>query len=119
MLDAREDESGSEKGDQHRAGGVEGLGEIQPSFRAFRRTQRGDIRIGGDLQNRLSTRHHEKGEEEESVDPNGGGRNKQDCPSRADEQADQDSSLVAEPLHQPSGGQSSEKITAKKCRLNE
>src|ERR1700674_510486 len=38
VLDAGQDESGTNKCDEHGARGVEGLGQIQSSFRAFRRS---------------------------------------------------------------------------------
>ena len=52
------------------------LGEIQSSFGTLGGTQRSHVRVGGYLQNRLSTRHHKKREEKESVDPHRGGGNK-------------------------------------------
>src|SRR5579864_9369633 len=106
MLNAGKNESGTQKRDEYGASGVERLRQIQSSFRAFRRSQRGHVGVGCDFQKRLSTGHYEESEKKKSVYPNGGSRNKQNCSGSADKQPDQNSSFVAQSLHQPTRGQS-------------
>src|SRR5579859_973353 len=118
VLDARENESGSKKSDQHGSSGIERLSEVEAALGTLLGTECGHVGIRGDFENGLATSHHEKREEKESINLNRSGRDKQCCARGTDQQANQDAALVAETLHEPTGGKSGEEVSAEECGLN-
>src|SRR5712672_3425262 len=118
VLDSGKYEGGSKRGDKRSTHGVEGLRKIQPAFRSLGGAEHGHIRVGTHLQKRLPGRHHKQRKQEESIYSGTRGRNKQQCPSGADEQSEQNASFVADLFHEPAGGKSSQEITAKKGNLD-
>src|SRR6267143_5638596 len=70
VFDAGKDERTTDDWSHDSSNGIEGLRQVQPPFRRFRRTKNGDVRVGGDLQYPLPASHHKQREKEETVQPN-------------------------------------------------
>ncbi len=85
----------------------------------FRRTKNRHIGVGGYFQKALAASHNEQSEQEKTVDADRRGRDEEKCTRRANQQAGQNTFLVADALHQPPSGQGGDEITAKKSGLDE
>src|SRR5262249_28295474 len=118
IFNTGENEHGPQKRGDHGAHGVEGLGKIQPPLRAISRAKNRYIGVGADFQKRLSGGHDEQGQEKKTIGAYQRRRHKQNGSAGTEQQSRQNSSPVADLLHQPPGGKSAEKVATEESDLN-
>src|SRR5262249_14783948 len=119
VFNSGENESRADEWSGHGSNGIERLSKVKPPLRTFVGPQDGHVRIGAHLQERLAASHDEERKKKKSIDPRGSRRKKQERAGGADQQPNQESSAVADLLHEPSGRQCRKKIPAEERRLDE
>ena len=99
----RQDQHAAEQGRQPGAGGVERLYQGQAAFGGFRRSKRGDERIGRDLQQRDAARHDKQRCQRYRITGQARRDNHAQRSRRHDQQSDHDRAPIADPFDQQGG----------------
>ena len=119
MFDARENEARSQHRRDDGADRVERLRDIQASRCGSRRSEHGHVRIRGHLEHTLTARQHEQRRQEEWVPARRRCRLKQQRPQRAQAKADQYSTPISKPAHQPACRQRHDEISTEERGLDQ
>src|SRR5689334_23076264 len=98
---------------------IKGLREIQAPLAAFRRAENCRVGIGGNLQETLAASQHERRKQEQSVNAERAGGDKEEGARGAEKKAAENSALVANAFHQAAGDDGRKKVAAEEGNLNE
>ena len=99
--------------------GVGEAAEVEAGGGRFGSSERADIRIDRDLQERETTANDEEGEEEERIEDDNRGRKEEKQSEAHDRERDDDASFVADLAYDPAGRQRHDEVGAEEAELDE